>query len=98
MYEEEINEHLDKIREIKSQIDKLIANSEKTANAFLSADINKKILDYEVMQLDNEVTLHYFCIDCIKHYRYLDLTLDSKFTNAKKKKLSKLATKNKFSL
>lgn len=85
-----IDNHLRKINQIEQQINKLQENYEKTKNLFLPEEINLRILNHEKLQLENEITIHNLCIDCLKSRKHIDLVADYKLTNARKKKLNKL--------
>lgn len=94
MYENEIESHKSKISQLDSKIKQLKKNSEVNKNQLLSESINNRILNLEITQIENEITLHHFCIECLIYDKYVDLVLDHKFHNARKKKITKLMKKS----
>lgn len=86
-----IKKHEDKIIKIKEQIEKVKQNHLQNKNTYLPDNINEKIFNLELGELNLELNIHLFCISCLKKREYLPLITDSDLTNARKKKIIKLA-------
>lgn len=93
LYENEIKSHQSKVKQLEDKVIQLKNNFTSNKNQLLSENINNKILNLEISQMENEIQLHYFCIDSILNNKHLDLVIDHKFNNARKKKLNKLLKK-----
>lgn len=95
-YTNEILLHTQEIIKLEKSIYLLRANFDKNKNLFLSDEINKKVLNYEVSQLEEEIYLHQFCIHSLENNTNIKEVKEHIFTSAIKKNMRKLAKKEKF--